>query len=224
MMEWLLVILLGGAVGLDATSFPQAMYSRPFVAGALAGMLMGRPVEGALIGAVLEVFSLSVLPFGATGYPEGGTAAVAATAAYAAAAAEPDASLAFISVTLALPVSHVSGYSVRLLRRRNGRAIGHLDGVDALAPAVVESTHRRAIAFDFLRGAVLSAAGVLLILAVLELALRVGWQLPVAALGVLTVAVIMMFAGTLAVFGTLREQLAPFLLGAGIALVGVWAL
>lgn len=32
-MNWFLLALLGGFVGLDGTSFPQAMFSRPIVAG-----------------------------------------------------------------------------------------------------------------------------------------------------------------------------------------------
>ena len=57
-MNWILLGLLGGAVGLDATAFPQAMWSRPIVAGTLAGLVFGRPVSGLLVGITLEVFAL----------------------------------------------------------------------------------------------------------------------------------------------------------------------
>jgi mannose PTS system EIIC component len=65
----LAIMLLGGFVALDATSFPQVMISRPLVAGALTGFVLGDPVAGALVGGLLEVFHLSVLPIGAARYP-----------------------------------------------------------------------------------------------------------------------------------------------------------
>ena len=77
-MSWLLLAALGGLVALDASSFGQLMLSRPLVAGALTGALLGIPLEGALVGAMLEALSLSILPVGAAKYPETGTAAVAA--------------------------------------------------------------------------------------------------------------------------------------------------
>ena len=83
-MSWLTLALLGGVVGLDATSFPQAMLSRPLIAATLAGWAFGRPGAGLLLGALIEMFSLVILPFGAARYPESGTAAAAAGAAYAA--------------------------------------------------------------------------------------------------------------------------------------------
>ena len=74
--------IIGGIVGLDATSFPQAMLSRPLVAGALAGLVFHRPLEGMLIGAVIEIFDLSNLPIGAARYPDSGTATVAGVGAF----------------------------------------------------------------------------------------------------------------------------------------------
>ena len=61
-MNWWSVGLLGGLVGLDATSFPQFMFSRPLIAGTLAGLLFGQPAEGMLIGALIEIFDLAILP------------------------------------------------------------------------------------------------------------------------------------------------------------------
>src|SRR5690606_8320052 len=54
------------------------MLSRPFVAAALAGAIVGMPLEGALVGALLEAMSLSILPVGAARYPDTGTGAVIA--------------------------------------------------------------------------------------------------------------------------------------------------
>ena len=68
--------LLGAVLGLDVVSLPQAMISRPLVAATLAGALGGNAMAGLLVGAVLELVALETLPFGASRYPEWGSAAV----------------------------------------------------------------------------------------------------------------------------------------------------
>ena len=70
------IILLGVVCGVDFVSFPQIMISRPIVAATAAGALAGHPGDGLLIGAVLEMIALETLPFGASRYPEWGTASV----------------------------------------------------------------------------------------------------------------------------------------------------
>lgn len=224
MMEWLPALLLGGIVGLDATSFPQAMYSRPFVAGALGGLIVGRPVEGALLGVILEFFALPVLPFGAAGYPEGGTAAVASTVAYAwtTDGFQPD--MMFLAVTLGLLLSHASGYSVRLLRIRNGRAVGRGDRAAPIEPRVVERAHLLAMTLDFVRGGLVTAAGTALIAICLYAATEVGWALPLATMNVLVVAAITMIGGSLTIFGTVRERIVSFGIGAAVTALAVWVL
>ena len=75
---------LGGVVGLDVVSFPQAMISRPIVAATLGGAFVGNGTAGVLIGVVLELIALDTLPFGASRYPEWGSAGVAGGALFAA--------------------------------------------------------------------------------------------------------------------------------------------
>ena len=220
-MEWLLAILLGGAVGLDASSFPQAMYSRPFVAGALTGLLVGRPAEGVLIGMLLELFSLPVLPFGAAGYPEGGTAAVASLIAYDWAAPAFHGGLFFLTIAFGLLVSQASGYSVRLLRIRNGRAVGLPADGSPIDPRTVERAHLRSMALDFVRGVAVTAAGSAVIALALGLALLGGWSIPVPALHVLMVAGVMMVGASLTIFGTVRERIVSFAIGATVTAVAV---
>ncbi|HUF12084.1 MAG TPA: PTS sugar transporter subunit IIC [Longimicrobiales bacterium] len=224
MMEWLTALLLGGVVGLDATSFPQAMYSRPFVAGALGGLVVGRPVEGALIGVLLEFFSLPILPFGAAGYPEGGTAAVASTVAYVWATDGFHPDMLFLAVSFGLVLSHVSGYSVRLLRIRNGRAVGQGDQAAPIEPRSVERGHLLAMGLDFLRGALVTAVGTALMAICLFAASHSGWALPLASINVLGVATLAMIGGSLTIFGTVRERLVSFVLGAAATAVAVWVL
>ena len=77
-MDLLWVALLGGWLGLDATGAGQFMVSRPIVAGLLTGLLVGDPVLGMSIGALLEMFLLVSFPTGGSGFPESATASVVA--------------------------------------------------------------------------------------------------------------------------------------------------
>jgi Phosphotransferase system, mannose/fructose/N-acetylgalactosamine-specific component IIC len=70
------IALLGALLGLDVVSFPQVMVSRPIVSATLAGAFIGNPPGGLLIGVVLEMIALDTLPFGASRYPEWGSAGV----------------------------------------------------------------------------------------------------------------------------------------------------
>ena len=221
MADWIIAVLLGGAVGLDSTSFPQAMYSRPFVAGALAGLLAGRPVEGVVIGMLLEIFALPILPFGAAGYPESGTAAVASVLAYDWVTPAMDAELLFLTIAFGLFLSHASGYSVRLLRIRNGRAVGGYEG-EPIEGDVVERAHLLSMALDFVRGSLVTTAGTAVLILALGLAVRTQWGLPVPAFNLLIVAAAMMIGGSLTIFGTVRERILSFGLGAALTALAVW--
>jgi PTS system mannose-specific IIC component len=58
LMELLPLALLGGVLGLDVVSFPQAMVSRPIVAATVAGALVGAPAAWLLLGATLELVAI----------------------------------------------------------------------------------------------------------------------------------------------------------------------
>jgi PTS system mannose-specific IIC component len=112
--------LLGAICGLDVVSFPQAMISRPIVASTVAGAFAGDAERGLAIGAVLEVIALGTLPFGASRYPEWGSAAVVGGALYSGGASAPVGAFA-LSVLGALMVAWVSGDSMVVLRKLNGQ-------------------------------------------------------------------------------------------------------
>jgi mannose/fructose/N-acetylgalactosamine-specific phosphotransferase system component IIC len=156
-IAWLSVALLGGVVGLDATSFPQVMISRPLVAGALTGALFGRPLEGIAVGFIVEAFALIILPIGAARYPESGTATVAATSACLAAAPQGvTPAYLVLGLAVALAWERVSGATVILQRRNNGQL---LIGRGPPTAAQLERKHLAAMSLDFTRGAVVSATG-----------------------------------------------------------------
>ena len=70
----------GIVVALDLVSGPQALLSRPLVAGTVAGLIAGDLEAGLRVGMLLELFALDVLPVGASRYPDYGPATVAAVA------------------------------------------------------------------------------------------------------------------------------------------------
>ena len=77
MSELLPIALLGGVLGLDVVCFPQMMVSRPARGGHPCRRVRGRRGDGhRSSGATLELIALATLPFGASRYPEWGSAAV----------------------------------------------------------------------------------------------------------------------------------------------------
>lgn len=184
-MSWLLTALLGGFIGLDATSFPQVMISRPVVAGTLTGVLFGRPAEGLAIGFLVEAFALIILPIGAARYPDSGTATVAAAAAYMAAMPPGlHAGGLLLALAFALGWERVGGETVVIQRQSNGRM---LIGPGPLDAATLERRHLAAMTVDFLRGAIVAGSGALVGYGLLRLAAPF-WSLPesltLAALGI----------------------------------------
>lgn len=216
MTEWLAVALLGALVGLDTTSFAQIMISRPVVAGALAGAVFGRPVEGVMLGFLLEAFALVTLPIGASRYPESGTAAVAATAALMGTVAGPDPGVLVLALAFALGWERLAGETVVLLRRVNGRL---LPRGSAVAPAALERRHLLAMALDFVRAGVVTVLGAFVGLVLLR-ALAGHWALPAEATwGALTVLVAAMVGAMLPLFGGARVRRMAWVVGlaAGVA-------
>lgn len=152
---WLILVVLGGILALDAVSWPQVMVSRPLVSGTLGGWLLGDPGSGFLVGALLELMSLRHPPFGAARYPDSGPAGLVAGAAYAAAGG---ASLgALVAAILAgWGVGWIGAITVQLRRRGNERLMAD-EAALAARPELLERRHRLALRLDSVRGALLTA-------------------------------------------------------------------
>ncbi len=206
-MSWLAVVLWGGAVGVDATSFPQVMISRPIVAAPVTGLLLGQPLAGVAVGVLLEVFALVILPIGAARYPESGTAAVAATVAYAGTAgAEPRPDLLLLAIVFALAWERVGGASVNALRRLNERLVASAGDGRSLSGRRLEALQLAVLGLDFVRGALVTVVGAGVALVVLR-QLGALWALgPVATVGVLGVAAAAMTGAALSLFDGWSER------------------
>ena len=149
--------LLGAVLGLDVVSFPQAMISRPLVAATVASMLLGDPVRGLLVGATLEMFALETLPFGASRYPEWGSAAVVGGALFAFHDNSSAGGLT-VAVLAALACAWIGGWSMVQLRKLNAQlARKRHEAVAAGSKRVVEGLQVFGLTADLVRGGLLTA-------------------------------------------------------------------
>jgi len=161
-MDILPVALLGALLGLDVVTFPQAMISRPIVAATVAGAFIGNPIAGLTVGAVLELMALGMLPFGASKYPEWGSASVVGGALYAAQLGDPPGALAG-SVVAALIAALGSGWSMVRLRRLNAsRAASERQALDAGSASAIVGLQVFGLTADFVRGAIVTFVAMLI--------------------------------------------------------------
>jgi PTS system mannose-specific IIC component len=116
LIDLLPIALLGAVLGMDVVTFPQAMISRPIVAATVAGAFIGNAPAGLVMGAVLELLALEMLPFGASRYPDWGTASVVGGSLYGAQHGDPRGALA-ACLFAALVTALLSGKSLVWLRR-----------------------------------------------------------------------------------------------------------
>ncbi len=145
--------LLGAVLGLDVVSFPQAMVSRPLVAATLAGALAGEPTRGLIVGAALEFFALESLPFGASRYPEWGSASVVGGALFATVPEGTTAAMV-VAVLASLLTASVGGSSMVALRRWNARLTHRRLAVAGADPRrAIVGLHLMGMTSDLVRGA-----------------------------------------------------------------------
>jgi PTS system mannose-specific IIC component len=149
--------LLGALLGLDVVSFPQAMISRPLVAATAAATLLGDPGRGLLVGATLEMFALETLPFGASRYPEWGSAAVVSGGLFAMHSDVSPGGLT-VAVLAGLTCAWIGGWSMVQLRKLNASlARKRHDAVASGSKRVVEGLQVFGLTADLVRGGALTA-------------------------------------------------------------------
>jgi mannose/fructose/N-acetylgalactosamine-specific phosphotransferase system component IIC len=161
LLEALPLALLGALLGLDVVSFPQAMIARPIVASTVAGALIGHSEAGLLIGVVLELIALDTLPFGASRYPEWGSAGVVGGALFAAQPKGMPGALPASILAALLPAS-ISGSSMVVLRRIiAGRLERSRDRIEEGSRSALVSLHLSGMSLDLLRGGIVTTAAML---------------------------------------------------------------
>jgi len=163
MGELLVLAILGAVLGLDVVSFPQAQVSRPLVAATAAGFFLGNPAGGLLVGAALELIALETLPFGASRYPEWGSAAVVGGALFAE-HGENTAGAMSVAMLAALATAWVSGWSMVFLRRLNARwARGRLEALAHGSQRTVIGLQVAGLTADLVRGGALTLLALLIL-------------------------------------------------------------
>ena len=156
-LDVLPIAMLGGVLGLDVVSFPQAMVSRPLVAATLAGALIGDATSGLMIGAALELIALETLPFGASRYPEWGSASVVGGAIFASNPSHPAGAMT-LGVLAALATTWLGGWTMVKLRQWNALwAARKRDALEAGARGSVISLQLIGMTADLARGTLLTA-------------------------------------------------------------------
>ena len=159
MTDLLPLLLLGGLLGLDVVCFPQMMISRPLVAATIAGAFVGHAGNGILAGAALELIALATLPFGASRYPEWGSAAVVAGAIAGVLHTESGGVLT-VAVLSGLATAWLGGWTMVQLRRWNAwLARRRRSALDAGARGAVIGLQLAGLTGDLARGAALTALG-----------------------------------------------------------------
>lgn len=159
--EFMLLVTIGALCSLDTVSIAQAMISRPIVSATLAGVALGGPADGLVIGAVLELFALETMPFGASRYPEWGAASVVAGATYVSAGSGTSGALALATLA-GLGTAWLGSVSMVWHRELIGRIAARLREPLAGGSAVaVIRLQLSGIAADLWRGAAVSAVGLL---------------------------------------------------------------
>ena len=214
LLDLLPIALLGAVLGLDVVSFPQAMISRPIVAATVAGAFIGEPERGLLIGVVLELIALDTLPFGASRYPEWGSAGVVGGALFA---AQPPGMYGALPVSMlaALLTASISGWSMVVLRRSiAGKLTRSRDSIEDGSRKALLSLHLTGMTLDLLRGALVTLAA-MLVFTPLVRALVVIWATsPPTSRAVVVVAAAIVAGGALwKVFHSVRHVLYFFFAG-----------
>lgn len=160
--EVLALVVWGTFVGLDLVSVPQIMIARPLVAATGAGLVLGDPGMGLLIGLLFELFQYDILPVGAVRYPEYGPASIAAVAVAHGLPGGAALGIGLGSV-VGLVTAMVGGLSLHWLRRLNARVV-HAAGprLESGDPVALMRLHAAAIARDGVRAALVTTLGLML--------------------------------------------------------------
>ena len=222
-LEVLPIALLGALLGLDVVSFPQAMISRPIVAATVAGAFIGEPERGLLIGVVLELIALDTLPFGASRYPEWGSAGVVGGALFASQPAGLYGALP-AAMLAALLTASISGWSMVVLRRSiAGKLTRSRDRIEEGSRDALFSLHLTGMSLDLLRGAAVTLAGMLVFSPLVRAIVMIWATSPATSRAVVVVAAAIVAGGALwKVFHSVRHVLWFFLGGLAASAAIVW--
>ena len=220
LLQALPIAMLGALLGLDVVSFPQAMVSRPIVAATLAGAFIGHPPAGLLIGVVLELIALDTLPFGASRYPEWGSAGVVGGALFA---AQPPGAPGALPASLlaALLTASISGWSMVVLRRMIATRLERTrDSIEMGSRDALMGLHLSGMTLDLLRGALVTTLGMIVFSSLVRAIVAIWGSESAPSRAVVVVVAAIVAGGALwRVFHSVRHVLWFFLGGLVVSMV-----
>jgi mannose/fructose/N-acetylgalactosamine-specific phosphotransferase system component IIC len=213
--DFAILVVVGTLCSLDTVSVAQVMISRPIVSATLGAAALGRMSEGLVIGAVMELFALETMPFGASRYPEWGSAGVAAGATYVLAGPGVPGALA-IAVLAGLLTAALGSVSMVWHRKSVARTAGALrEELASGSATAVARLHAAGISLDIWRGALVTTVGLVVAFAAAPRVVN-SWTLSYGA----SVAVPVIVAVTVGAASLARSARnapgAPWLLAGGL--------
>lgn len=198
------------------------MVSRPVVSGPLAGLLLGDPLTGMYVGALLELVTLHQLPVGASRGWDTGPASVAAVTATVALAAGSVGLL--IGVGFGVLVGWLGSWSVHVMRQLTGH-FAAFENREPVTAVGLTSRHTLAIFVDFVRGAFLTLLSVLIAMPVIAGMGEAPAAAAAVATGVLLVGASVALGVVVRVMVKGRSVIAGFTVGLIVSsLLSLWIL
>ena len=169
MAEILKVIIAGGVSSLDSTAAWQVMISQPLVNAIVTGLLLGDVTTGAILGTLFQIVWGGSLPVGASAFPDGATAGVIGTGGAILLKKELpgiDGSTVLLwSLLISLGFGIIGARTVMYMRRINESLMRRADEfAKGGKVASLEFLHMGGVAVSFVRGVLVTAAGLFVLL------------------------------------------------------------
>jgi mannose/fructose/N-acetylgalactosamine-specific phosphotransferase system component IIC len=211
------LVAWGTIVGVDLVSAPQGLLSRPLVAAAVSGWLLGDVAAGLRVGLVLECFALDVLPVGAAKYPDYGPGAVGATVYLA---GRTGLAALGMATGIGLAMAVMGGWSLLWIRHANTRAVQRRAAALAAGErSAIRQLQRAGLLRDVTRSAGLTIVAIGLALASSRYPLPAGPHADLIGIAAIGTALAAVMAGAIRSAG---RGLRLAWLGAGALLGLLW--
>jgi len=171
LQELIVVSVLGGLVALDKTEAFQSMFSQPLVACAVVGLLLDDLPGGLYAGILFQLIYLWVMPIGAATFPDPAVGSVVSSAGYCILKGSfPDnpGSVLFLVLAFAVPFGWFAGWTLIKQRQLNSRLLRKADSyAEGGRVSGLGGLMLLGLSGSFVRGLLVTAAGILAVLALL---------------------------------------------------------
>ncbi|MDI6808460.1 MAG: PTS sugar transporter subunit IIC [Candidatus Eisenbacteria bacterium] len=228
MAEILKIIIAGGISSLDSTAAWQVMISQPLVNAVVTGLILGDVTTGAVLGTLFQIVWGGSLPVGASAFPDGATAGVIGTGGAILLkknlpGIDGNAVLLW-SLLISLGFGIIGARTVIYMRRMNESLMRRADEFAREGKvASLELLHLVGVVVSFVRGILVTASGLLvLLISGLAVLPKLGSTLSPAFQPVQIVIWSMGISIFCAIFVRKKSRIVPFVLGLVFAACLAW--